>query len=91
MVDFLENIKPLSYMQAHTEAVLEQVRNNSGPFVMTQNGEAAAVLMGVSQYQALMNAVNLLKILAIGTADINAGRWVSQDALDAKVQSLLGN
>jgi prevent-host-death family protein len=89
MVNFAENIKPLSYMETHTAEVVEQVRNNDSPFVVTQDGEAAAVLIGVRQYQTLINAVNLLKILAIGAHDIKAGRWISQTALDAKVQALL--
>ena len=45
-----EDIKPISYVKANTGKVLEQV-NTSGPIVITQNGEASAVLMGVPKQQ----------------------------------------
>jgi len=89
MIDFVENIKPLSYVGEHVLEIVEYVRDSGSPFIVTQNGEAAAVLMGARQYQDMVNAVNLLKILAIGNKDIKEGRWITQSALDEKVQALL--
>ena len=40
-----QDIKPISYVKANSAQVLERV-NTSGPMIITQNGEAAAVLMG---------------------------------------------
>ena len=68
-----EDIKPISYVKANTGKVLEQV-NASGPMVITQNGEAAAVLMGVRDYENLQNSLDLLKILSIGKKSIEEGR-----------------
>jgi prevent-host-death family protein len=85
----VENIKPFSYMKDHTAEAMEYVRSSNGPVVLTQDGEAAAVLMGAKQYQDLTNSINLMKILSIGINDIKAGRFVAQEELDAKVKAVL--
>jgi PHD/YefM family antitoxin component YafN of YafNO toxin-antitoxin module len=52
--------------------------------VITQNGEARAVLMNVNQYQNIMDAINLLKIISIGENDIKNGRIISEEEMDKK-------
>ena len=68
-----EDIKPISYVKNNTGKVLEQV-NSSGPMVITQNGEASAVLMGVKDYERLTEGVALLKILSMGEKSIQDGK-----------------
>jgi len=68
-----QDIKPISYVKANSAQVLEQV-NTSGPMVITQNGEAAAVLMGVSDYEKLHESLALLKILTMGKKNIEDGK-----------------
>ena len=70
-----EDIKPISYVKANTGKVLEQV-NTSGPMVITQNGEASAVLMGVKDYERLTEGIALLKILSMGEKSIREGRGI---------------
>lgn len=59
-----QDIKPISYIKANSAKVLEQV-NLSGPMVITQNGEASAVLMGIKDYEQLKNNIVLLKVLLL--------------------------
>ncbi|MCL1916324.1 MAG: type II toxin-antitoxin system Phd/YefM family antitoxin [Desulfovibrionaceae bacterium] len=68
-----QDIKPISYVKANSAQVLEQV-NMSGPLVITQNGEAAAVLMGVTDYENFHDSLALLKILAMSKKSIEEGR-----------------
>ncbi len=68
-----QDIKPISFVKAHSAQVLEQV-NTSGPMVITQNGEAAAVLMGVRDYEQLTESLALLKILSMGKKSIEEGK-----------------
>lgn len=67
-----QDIKPISYVKAHSAQVLEQV-NAAGPMVITQNGEAAAVLIGVRDYEDMQESMALLKILALGRQSIEKG------------------
>jgi PHD/YefM family antitoxin component YafN of YafNO toxin-antitoxin module len=42
--------------------------------VITQNGEAKAVLQDVASYERAQETLALLKLLALGQADVAAGR-----------------
>ena len=83
-----QDIRPISYVKANSGKVLEQV-NSSGPIIITQNGEASAVLMGVKDYENLQNSLALLKILAMGRKSIEEGRGVPMEeafvSLDKRV------
>jgi prevent-host-death family protein len=70
-----EDIKPISYVKANTGKVLEQV-NTSGPIVITQNGEASAVLMGVKDYDNMQESLALLKILSMGNKSMEEGKGI---------------
>ena len=81
-----EDIKPISYVKANTGKVLEQV-NTSGPMVITQNGEASAVLMGVKDYERLTEGIALLKILSMGEKSIQEGRGIPAEEAFARIRA----
>ena len=80
-----EDIKPLSYVKANTGKVLEQV-NTSGPMVITQNGEASAVLMGVNDYDNLRESLALLKILSMGCKSIEEGKGIPAETVFSRLR-----
>jgi prevent-host-death family protein len=67
-------IKPISYLKANATEVLLQLTEQREPLVITQNGEAKAVLQDVASYEETQETLALLKLLALGTQDIAAGR-----------------
>ena len=67
-------IKPISYLKANAAEVLLQLAARREPLVITQNGEAKAVLQDVASYEETQETLALLKILALGNQDIEAGR-----------------
>lgn len=67
-------IKPISYLKANAAQVLDEVREQRKTFVITQNGEAKAVLQDVASYEETQETLALLKILALGNQQIEAGR-----------------
>ena len=81
-----QDIKPISYVKANSGKVLEQV-NESGPMVITQNGEASAVLMGVKDYEQLQESLALLKILAMGRKSIEEGNSSPADEVFARLRA----
>ncbi|MFT4193462.1 type II toxin-antitoxin system Phd/YefM family antitoxin [Ottowia sp.] len=70
-------IKPISYLKAHAAEVLTQLAEQRTPLVITQNGEARAVLQDVASYEETQETLALLKILALGQQDIAQGRYRS--------------
>ena len=89
MVNLIQDIKPISYVKAHTADVMKQIEEKNNPMVITQNGEAKAVLMAVKQYQNIIDTINLLKILSIGENDIKNNRFYTHEQVQAKIKSTL--
>jgi prevent-host-death family protein len=70
-------IKPISYVKAHAAELLDRISEEREPIIITQNGEARAVLVDVRSYDELMNETQvLLKILALADKEIEAGETV---------------
>ena len=67
-------VKPISYLKANAAEVLTQLAEQREPMVITQNGEAKAVLQDVASYEETQETLALLKILALGNQDIAAGK-----------------
>jgi prevent-host-death family protein len=89
MLNLVEDIRPISYVKTHTAEILKQIEEKNNPIVITQNGEAKAVLMDVKNYQYIMDTINLLKILSIGENDIKNGRIYTHAELDKKIKAIL--
>ena len=71
------HIKPISYLKANAAQVLRELAEQREPMVITQNGEATAVLQDIASYEQDQQTLALLKILALGNQQIAQGRTVS--------------
>jgi prevent-host-death family protein len=89
MINLVEDIRPISYVKAHTAEIMKQIGEKNNPMVITQNGEAKAVLMDVKQYQNIINSINLLKILSIGENDIMNKRIYTHEEVQKKIKAIL--
>ena len=89
MINLKEDIRSISYVKSHTAEVMRHVEEKNNPMVITQNGEAKAVLMDVKQYQNIVDSINLLKILSIGEKDIKNNRIYTHEEIKTKIISIL--
>lgn len=71
---YSSQVKPISYLKANAAEVLAHLAEQREPFVITQNGEAKAVLQDVASFEETQETLALLKILALGNQDVEAGR-----------------
>jgi prevent-host-death family protein len=67
-------VKPISYLKANAAEVLSQLTELREPMVITQNGEARAVIQDVASYEETQETLALLKLLALGNQEIEDGR-----------------
>lgn len=67
-------VRPISYLKANAAEVLTHIAEQREPLVITQNGEAKAVLQDVASYEETQETLALLKLLAMGNQDVVAGR-----------------
>jgi PHD/YefM family antitoxin component YafN of YafNO toxin-antitoxin module len=92
MVNLAKDLKPVSYVQDHTVEILDYVENSRVPVVITQDGEAKAVIIDILSYQKTINAINLAKLLSFGEKDIKNGNLISHaDAKKLFEKTLSGN
>lgn len=67
-------VKPISYLKANAAEILLDLAERREPMVITQNGEAKAVIQDVASFEETQETLALLKLLAIGNQDIDAGK-----------------
>jgi prevent-host-death family protein len=67
-------IKPISYLKAHAAEIVRNMSEQREPLVITQNGEAKVVLQDIESYEQSQETMALLKILALGNRQIEAGK-----------------
>ncbi len=73
-MDYSSQIKPISYLKANAAEVLRQLTEKRKPLVITQNGEAKAVIQDIASYDETQETLALLKILALGNREIEVGK-----------------
>jgi prevent-host-death family protein len=71
---FSTQIKPISYVKSHAAELLDRLAEEREPIVITQNGEARAVLIDIHSYEKSQETLALLQILAIGKKQMQAGK-----------------
>lgn len=86
-----KSIKPVSYVKTHVSEIIRKLGEPaSDPVIITQNGEAKAVLQSIEQYEQMQESLAMLKILALSTKDVEEGRVTPLDevlqGLKEKVQ-----
>ncbi len=85
------DIRPISYLKAHTADLLKQVNATERPVVITQNGEPKAVLQDVGSYQSMRNAIGLLKLISQGEEAVRGNRVKAQEDVFADLENRLKN
>ncbi|MGE0582628.1 MAG: type II toxin-antitoxin system Phd/YefM family antitoxin [Steroidobacteraceae bacterium] len=80
-------IKPISYLKANAAEVLEHIAEVREPLIITQNGEAKAVLQDVASYEQTQETLALLKILALGRKQETEGKLVAFDEVVTRIRA----
>jgi prevent-host-death family protein len=69
-MQYSKQIKPISYIKANAAEVLADLESHRQPIIITQNGEAKAVLQDVASYEEAQETLALLRILALGNQQV---------------------
>ena len=70
---YTTQIRPISYLKANAAEVLQVLEEQRRPLIITQNGEAKAVIQDVASYEETQETLALLKILALGNQQVERG------------------
>ena len=85
-----EDIKPISYVKAHASELIRELGDHQRTLVITQNGEAKAVLQDIHSYEKTQETLALLKMLSQSQKAINEGDTLPVDEAFDKVRQELG-
>ncbi|MCK9800402.1 type II toxin-antitoxin system Phd/YefM family antitoxin [Pseudomonas sp. MAFF 302030] len=80
-------VKPISYLKSHTAEIVKQLTESREPLVITQNGEAKLVVMDVQSFEEQEATLALLKLLALGNREIEAGQFRDADHVFADLEA----
>ncbi len=86
VLDFLQDIVPLSEFRANTASIMQHIQKDEATVILTQNGKAAAALMGIAEYQRLTTELTELRSMANGLADALQGKTVPHKTVKQKLK-----
>ena len=90
LVNLKEDIKPISYIKTNAADMMKYVSDVKNPVIITQNGEAKAVLVDIESYQGIKDAFNLMKILQLSEKEIEKGHYRNADDVFSDIEKTLG-
>ena len=85
----LLTIIPVSDLRQDAAKVLKRVKDSREPVVITQRGRAAAVMLSVEAFEQSERDRELLRLLAKGEREIEAGEGHDLDSVLAEADALL--
>jgi prevent-host-death family protein len=88
-MQIINDIKPVTYLKSRAADVLKQINETHRPMIITQNGEAKAVIQDPQSYEDMRNAISLLKLLSFAEEDIKNGNTYSEEDVFSSVEELL--
>ena len=84
-----EDIVPLTEFRANMAATIGQLRDTGRPVVLTEHGRGAAVLLGIADYEALLDEVDLLRDVRTAEEQLAAGEGVAHIRAKAELKRRL--
>lgn len=86
----MPNIIPISDLRQDAAGVIKRATASQEPVFITQRGRAAAVMVSAQSYQRTQHELEILRLLARGEVEIEAGVGHDLDAVLAEADKLLG-
>ena len=84
-----QTIKPISYLKSKTAEIINSVNENRQAIIITQNGEAKAIIQDIKSYENLRNSLSLLKLIVQSEEGIRNNNVISQDEMFENLEKKL--
>ena len=79
------SIKPISYLKSNAADIVKGFATNPESLIITQNGEAKMVVMDIHEYEKQQETLALLKLIAMGRKEHEAGNYTDADTFFAEI------
>lgn len=85
----IPTIVPITDLRQDATRIVKRATALRQPLVITQRGRAAAVLVGIEDYQHTQGELEILRLLARGQMEMAAGKGHDLDGVLADADALL--
>ena len=85
----IPNIIPITDLRQDATAIVKCVAKLREPLIITQRGRAAAVMVSIEEYEHSQHELELLRLLAQGEKEIEAGKGYELDVVLSEADKLL--
>ncbi len=76
-----DDIQPLSEFRSKVSFYFDKVKKTKRPLIITQNGKSAAILLDVSEYETMMDKIEVLEDIKLAEEQISKDLAISHQDL----------
>lgn len=84
-----KDIQPLSEFRANAASMIEKIKNEHRPLVITQHGKSSAVLLDVGDYENMIETIELLQEINQARQELEDGKGVSHEEVMSSLKERL--
>jgi len=84
-----EDIQPLTAFRANVASFVDQVRETRRPLYLTQHGKSVAVLLSTSEYEALVEEVEILRDIQVSEQELSEGKGVPHEQVAQELREIV--
>lgn len=84
-----KDIQPLSAFRANAAAIIENLKKDRRPVVITQHGKGSAVLLDVNDYEHLIETIEIMQDIQQAREEIAAGKGIPHEEAMADIRAYL--
>lgn len=77
MLNLVDDVLPLSEFRADATNLISKARKNHRPILLTQRGKTSAVVVGIEEYQEMLETLEYLRKNNDAEQDILAGNGLT--------------
>jgi len=81
----LPTLKPVTEVKRHAVEILDQLRADRVPVLITEHGREAAVLLDVGTYNGMLKRLEMLEAIAAGERAFLEGRFSAHADVKARM------
>ncbi|MDZ7693202.1 MAG: type II toxin-antitoxin system Phd/YefM family antitoxin [Balneolaceae bacterium] len=85
-----KDIQPLSEFRANAASMIEKIKKEHRPLVITQHGKSSAVLLDVGDYEQMIDTIELLQEINQARQEIEDGKGTEHEEVMSSLKERLG-
>ena len=90
-IHFDQDIQPLSEFRAGVTSYIKQINETRRPLVITQRGKGVAVVLDVTEYEAMQEKIELLEEINKAEMQLSNGLGLDSNSVRERLLSRLKN